>query len=501
MRKKLKNKGVVNTIIITMIIAIIITSFLSIIGLESQQTIIGANGTLETYLITTQNILSIDGIKYLFSSAINNFILFKPLAYLIISLISISILEKSGLLNLLTNKLRRLKFRYLTILVMIVCLLFNFLGDFTFVYLMPIVATIYKKIGKNPLLGIITVFISLTIGYSIGFVFNYNDYFLGTMTEASARVDVDKNYLFTLSSNLYIKLFSSIILILISSHLIENKLALKFNNPEVIEEEYNFSKKAGQYTFITFMICILVISLLIIPGVPYLGLLLDNNEVNYIAKLFGENAAFGQGLLYIITIVVMICSYVYGKISKNINNVSEFNDGLTIQFENTGHVFVYMFFISQLIGIINYTNIGNVISNILLNFMSSVEFSGIPLIFVSFILIVLMTLLIPNIIDKWIILSPVIVPLFMRSNITPNFTQFIFGVADGVDKSLTPIFPYYIIMLGLMEKYKNDEEVSFYGILKKITPTILIISGVMLLLLIGWFLIGLPLGINSFPSL
>ena len=60
MRKKLKNKGVVNSIIITMIIAIIITSFLSIIGLESQQTIIGANGTLETYLITTQNILSID---------------------------------------------------------------------------------------------------------------------------------------------------------------------------------------------------------------------------------------------------------------------------------------------------------------------------------------------------------------------------------------------------------------------------------------------------------
>ena len=112
-----------------------------------------------------------------------------------------------------------------------------------------------------------------------------------------------------------------------------------------------------------------------------------------------------------------------------------------------------------------------------------------------------MTLLIPSIIDKWVILSPVIVPLFMRSNITPNFTQFIFGVADGVGKSLTPIFPYYIIMLGLMEKYKNDEEVSFYGILKKITPTILIISGVMLLLLIGWFLIGLPLGINSFPSL
>lgn len=501
MRKKLKNKGVVNGIIITMIIAIIVTSFLSIIGLESQQTIISANGTLETYLITTQNILSIEGIRYLFSSAINNFILFKPLVYLIISLTSISILEKSGLLNLLTSKLRRLKFRYLTILVMIVCLLFNFLGDFTFVYLMPIVATIYKKIGKNPLLGIITVFISLTIGYSLGFIFNYSDYFLGTMTQISARVDVDKNYLFTLSSNLYIKIFSSIILIIISSHLIENKLALKFNNPEVIEEEYNFSKKAGQYAFITFMICILIISLLIIPGVPYLGLLLDNNEVNYIAKLFSENAAFGQGLLYIITIVVMICSYVYGKISKNINSISEFNDGLTIQFEKIGHVFVYMFFISQLIGIIEYTNIGNVISNILLNFMSSVEFSGIPLIFVSFILIVLMTLLIPNIIDKWVILSPVIVPLFMRSNITPNFTQFIFSVADGVGKSLTPIFPYYIIMLGLMEKYKTDEEVSFYGVLRKVTPTILIISGVMLLLLIGWFLIGLPLGINSFPSL
>ena len=33
-------------------------------------------------------------------------------------------------------------------------------------------------------------------------------------------------------------------------------------------------------------------------------------------------------------------------------------------------------------------------------------------------------------------MSPLIIPLFMRSNITPDFTQLIFKSADGIEKQL-----------------------------------------------------------------
>ena len=249
------------------------------------------------------------------------------------------------------------------------------------------------------------------------------------------------------------------------------------------------------------MILLLITALLIVPNVPYLGWLLDKEATNYMAQLFGENSAFGNGLPYILTIMMIICSYVYGKTSGNIKQNFDYTKGLAVAFEKSGAVFILMFFVAQLIGILEWTNVGNVVTTNLLDFMSRLEFSGIPLIFVSFILIVIMTLLIPSSIDKWVLLSPVIVPLFMRSNITPNYTQFLFGLADGIGKAITPIFPYYIIMIGLIEKYKDKEDLSFYGVMKLILPTILIIAGTLLLILIGWFLIGLPLGIGTFSSL
>lgn len=160
-----------------------------------------------------------------------------------------------------------------------------------------------------------------------------------------------------------------------------------------------------------------------------------------------------------------------------------------------------MFFASQLIGLIEWTNIGNVLVTILVDFMSGLQISGILLILISFILIVFMTLLVPSSVDKWVLISPIIIPLFMRSNITPNYTQFLFGVADGVGKSITPLFPYYILLVGLIGKYRSDKDLQLRDILKLVYPIALMIGGVLLLLLIGWFLIGLPLGIGTYISL
>lgn len=225
MRKK-DRLGSITIIFITMLFIMIVTSFLSILGLEGQQTIITNNNSLETYLITTNNIFSKEGVKYFFNDAINNVLNFKPFIYFVLSLIGLSIASKSGLLNAFTNKLKRLKFKYLTMFVMIISMLSILIGDYSFAFLMPLVACIYKKIGKNPIVGLITVFMALTLGYGVGLFTNYSDYYLGTMSELSARVDVDKNYVFAIFSNIYIKVFLSIILIMITTYFVENRIAI-----------------------------------------------------------------------------------------------------------------------------------------------------------------------------------------------------------------------------------------------------------------------------------
>ena len=162
-------------------------------------------------------------------------------------------------------------------------------------------------------------------------------------------------------------------------------------------------------------------------------------------------------------------------------------------------VFVLLFFAAQLNGILNYTNLGEVIAVNLISFMGQVQFSGIALIVTAFIVIVLMSILIPSLTTKYVLCSPILVPLFMKANITPDFTQFLFRVADGVGKCFTPIFPFFMIMLAFLEKYNYNEEykITIFGTIKLIMPSVLIFAGLWLLILIGWYIVGLPLGIGT----
>ena len=108
-----------------------------------------------------------------------------------------------------------------------------------------------------------------------------------------------------------------------------------------------------------------------------------------------------------------------------------------------------------------------------------------------------MTLVMPSAISKWSICAPTIVPLFMKSNITPSFTQFIFTAADGVGKAITPIFGYFIVFIGYLEKYNENKKITIFGTIRSIIVPVLLIAITWILILVGWYVIGIPLGIGT----
>lgn len=505
-RKKKTNKlyGPVSVIAVLIGIVSLMSLAFSIFGIESYKTVI-ANGTLETTLITAKNIISLEGIKFLVGSAASNFRTFEPLVFLIISLIGISICEKSGLLCSLFSPFKRVKLSIVLFITLFIGAIGSVIGDYSYIFLIPMVGVAYKYLGKNPLLGILTMFLGITIGYGTGIIFNYNDHLIGLLTEKAATVDVDKTYAFSLLSNLYIMIISTFIICLIGAGVINRFLVPKVSRKYISEDdEYIVSKSANGITLLVLIILIGLIVYSILPLKTFgAGILLDNDASRYMDKLFGNNSPFSNGLVILITVIMIICGFVYGKISGNIKNSHEFSLGLSKNFENLGFMFVLMFFIAQLSSIIEWTNIGNIIGARLIDFMANVQFSGIPLIILFFIVIVLMSILLPGTMDKWNLANPIVIPLFMRSNITPNFTQFIFKVADGVGKCFSPIFVYYIITLAFLEKYRISEknQVSVFGTLKMMMPVILILTAVWILIICIWYIMGLPIGIGTLSTL
>ena len=216
-----------------------------------------------------------------------------------------------------------------------------------------------------------------------------------------------------------------------------------------------------------------------------------------------DTSPFKDAFIFIVLLTMMICSGIYGFISGNIKNRLDYNVGLYKSFENCGYIFVLMFFASIMYGVLEYTNIGTVISAILINAVSSLEFSGNLLIIVFFIFTIIISVLVPNTYTKWNMTAPLIVPLFMRANIAPEFTQFIFSIADGVGKTLSPFFIYFIIMLGFLQKYNDGDkkEITIVGTIKLILPAVLMLALVWLVIIVSWNIIGIPLGINTYATI
>lgn len=500
--KKKKIVGPITTIIVISIIIIIASAITSLLGVQAEKTIIN-NASLETSLVTVNNFLSVDGIKYLFGNTILNFKLFEPLVLLIISLLAFGIADASGLLQIIFKPLRRVKPSIITLLVVFLGFVSSVLGQYSFVIFIPLVGLLYKHIGSNSVLGIITMFLGITIGFGAGIIFNYDSYMLGTLTKTAATIDVDPNYNYNNFSTIFIMIATMLIMVPIVSKLIDVKIAPKFKKPILEESDMNVSKKGFRFSTIAFIFMLLITLYMIIPGFLGSGILLDKDQSSYIAKLFSDGSPFKEGIMLIFLIIMIVCSYIYGKFSKNIETSRGFSEGLAKCLHHSGYLLVLMFFTSQMIAILDWTNLGEVVVCRLVQMLSLFQMSGILLIIVFFVMVLIMTIIMPSTLEKWTIVSPLIVPLFMRSNITPELTQFIFQVADGIGKSITPLFAYFMVMLGLMHHNNADEEysISIFGTIKLMLPTTLIIAAFWLILIVIWYLAGFPLGISGYSTL
>ncbi len=495
MKLKRKPYGPVIEIIIMAIVISVLCLILHLIGFSGYKT---EAGTFETTLMVINNIFSKEGIKYLLNNTLAHFQTLEPLVLIIVSLIAVSIMEASGLLKHIFTPFKKLKSKYITMIVLFVGIISTIIGDYSYALLLPISGIFYKYIGKNSSLGVITMFVGITIGYGTGLIYNYQAYQLGNMTELAAQ-SIIPNYNYELLSNIFVLVSSTIILTVVGTIALEI-LGKKYSRNEETDN-LNTSKKALKITTIVFIALICLFIYCIIPGLPHSGMLLSKTEPTYIGKLFGDGSLLSQGLLVLIVGILVVCGFVYGIISRNIKPNGNYSKILTKSFEGTGYIFVLLFFISIIYEMIDWSNFSTVISTNLIDFVGSTNISGVVLVLLAFVTIIIISVFIPSSLAKWELISPIYVPLLMRANISPTFTQTIFLAADSVGKLLSPIYIYLIVTVGFIYKYEKNSDESIFSVMKKIMPTLGLLALAWLVIILGWYLIGIPIGIGSSISL
>lgn len=156
---------------------------------------------------------------------------------------------------------------------------------------------------------------------------------------------------------------------------------------------------------------------------------------------------------------------------------------------------VLVFVIAQFVNYFNWTNLGMVISVTLTKALTALNFTGLPMIIGVLIISTIINVFIGSGSAKWALLAPVFVPMFMMLDYSPAFAQLAYRIGDSTTNAITPLFPYFPILLGFMKKY--DDSTGVGTAMSYILPYTLVFGAVWILQLIIWFLLALPLGPGS----
>ena len=460
-------------------------------------------GNYESTLVTVESLLNLSGIKYIFSNTVANFVSFTPLSMLLIVLIGISIMDKSGFLDtvffLLTKRMPKTA---VTFIFTLICIVTSITGDLCFVVLIPLGALLFKYGKRNPKVGIISSFAALSLGYGINIFLSSNDSAMITATEYAARVITD---FYTINSSCFIfimlpaTLIGAALITYVTEKIIAPKLGKYEDEEEIVQDKDKLTKREVKgllFAGIGALIYLIVFLYNIIPNAPLGGNLLDYSQTRYIDKLFGYDSFFNSGFVFVITFLFFICGLLYGLGTKSIKNHRDICNYLSHSLDDIGKVIVLLFCASMFISLLKYTNIGTLVTAYLANIIYNTRFTNIPLLLLVLLFSMLSTFLLPSFVSRWNVLSGSVVPIMMSSGFTAEFSQLVFTVGSSIIYPLTPVMAYFVIYVSFLEKY-DKEGVGIARSIRYLIPYCIFLLVMWLVLLLLWYVIGIPLGLSS----
>lgn len=513
MKDKEIKRSWLNNAILFMVSSIIFVILLSVIGSllnweGSYSKLNVVTGDVENFLVSVESLFSREGARYLIGNVLTTFMSFTPLVMFLFTMIGIGFAEKTGLFHaLFANGKKKVKKFWLTFIIVLISIVSTIVGDIGFVLVIPIAAIIFLANNRNPIIGIIASFVGMTAGYGINLVVSQMDYNLFETTNLSARL-IDNAYNVGINGNLIFGIVSTILLSLLISFITEKyvvKKAKKYRMDDFVDEEplSSDAKRGLKYSMIFAILSVLFFVYMLIPfGTPLAGLLLDYGEKTFYGRVFSANSYVIQGISFTICVTLIACGWIYGSIAKTIKNKNDFSNYLYSSLNNIGSILVLFFFASQLIALFRKTNLGTVFTIKIIDVLNGLNFTGASLIVVFFILVAIVNIFQTSSTAKWTVLAPSIIPIFMKANISPEFTQAIFRAGDSLTNTITPLFPYFVVLIGMLQIYnKQEEAIGVRYTYKLLLPYTIGIAVFWLLVLVCWYMLNLPIGVGVYPIL
>ena len=325
-------------------------------------------------VIRVQSLLSPEGIRWLLRHVITNFTGFAPLGLVIVAMFGIGVAQHSGFIDACIRRgVRRPRDPWRIILLVIVLgLLSNIVGDAGYIILLPIAATLFQSVGLHPIGGIITAYVSVSCGYSANVFLSTLDPMIASVTqEAADRMNIAPGQTGPLC-NYYFLFVSTFLLAFIINHITRRSLLphLGMYAGDIHFNGYKqLSRKERRAMLGAVFAGLLYIAIILWATFSSWGILRSVN-----GGLI--RSPFIVGILFLLSFGIGLMGMVYGFASGRYRTDGDVIEGLTQPMKLLGVYFVIAFFASQMFACFEYSHLDKCIAILGANLLSSASLSS-----------------------------------------------------------------------------------------------------------------------------
>ena len=442
-------------------------------------------GTGET--IRTVNLLSAGGLRFLFSSVTDNFVLFPPLGIVLVAMIGIGVAEGSGLITaLLRHIVLAAPKRLITIAVITAGILSHLASSVGYVVLIPLGAIVFAALKRHPLAGIAAAFCGVSGGFGANFLIGSIDPILSGMTQSAANI-IDPGMRISPAVNYYFMFVSAVMIIVVGTWVtekwVEPRLGPCAAGLPGLDTVEPHEKRGLALAALSALVLAAVLLAMIVPA----GGVLRDPETGSLL-----HSPFMNGLITAILLFFLVPGLVYGIAVGTIRSDKDAVKHMTASMGGLAGYVVLVFFAAQFVHYFKESNIGILLAINGAEFLRSLGFTGIGLLVSFVVLSAFINLFMGSCSAKWAIMAPIFVPMFMLLGYHPGITQAAFRIGDSVTNIVTPMMSYFALIVSFMHNYEKNAGLG--TLIAMMLPYSVALTIIWMALLAVWMLIGLPLG-------
>ncbi len=421
---------------------------------------------------------------------------FPPLGVVLVALLGVGVAEKTGFINAGLKLILGVTSRsLLTPMLVLAAIVSHTAADAGYVLVIPLGGVIFYAAGRHPLAGIAAAFAGVSGGFSANFIPSGIDPLLQGFTQSAAQI-IDPERLVNPLSNLAFTATSSILVIAVAWYLTDRVIEPRLQATAIDGDPDSMPKMEALTAEDRRGFRAAVAALAAGLGLLILAMLPSGSPLRADdGSLTSVGAPLMGMMVPLIFVLFVIPGVVHGYVAGTVKTHRDVVAGMTDAMGTMAYYLVMVFFAAQFIAAFNGSNIGLLIALKGANFLRDLNLFPQVTIVGIILLSALVNLFVGSASAKWALLSSIFVPMLMNLGIAPELTQAAYRVGDSVTNIVTPLMPYFPLVVVFSQRYVKTTGIGTVVSLMLPYSAVLLVTWTLFLVL--YWLVGLPLGIQG----